>query len=45
MLYKAGKTKKAITLKAIAIEKMPYTVKKKVNFEHELELMKANKKL
>ncbi|CAM1339835.1 thioredoxin family protein [Tenacibaculum aestuarii] len=45
MLYKAGKTKKAIALKAIAIEKMPYTVKKKVNFEHELELMKANKKL
>ena len=45
MLYKAGKTKKAITLKSSAIKKMPYTVKKKVNFEHELELMKTNKGL
>jgi len=39
LLYKEGKTKDAIALKATAIEKMPFTVKKKVNFQHELEVM------
>ncbi len=39
LLYKDGKTKDAIALKAAAIEKMPFTVKKKVNFQHELEVM------
>jgi len=39
LLYKEGNTKDAIALKAAAIEKMPFTVKKKVNFQHELEVM------
>jgi len=39
LLYKEGKAEEAIALKAVAIEKMPSTVKKKVNFQHELEVM------
>ncbi|RKD90926.1 thioredoxin family protein [Mangrovibacterium diazotrophicum] len=42
LLYKEGKTKDAIALKSAAIEKMPFNVKKKVNFQHELELMVQN---
>lgn len=40
ILFQEGKTSKAIALKSKAIENMPFTVKKKVNFEHELEVMK-----
>ncbi len=43
LLYREGKTKKAIALKSKAIENMPFTVKKKVNYQHELELMKQNR--
>ncbi|WP_163710044.1 thioredoxin family protein [Mangrovibacterium lignilyticum] len=42
LLYKEGKTKEAIALKGTAIEKMPFTVKKKVNFQHELDVMVQN---
>ncbi len=43
-LYGEGKSKEAIALKESAISRMPFTVKKKVNFEHELDLMKQAQK-
>ncbi len=43
LLYRQGKIKEAIALKAIAVDKMPFTVKKKVNYQHELEVMKQKK--
>lgn len=39
MLYKQGNVTQAIELKKRAVDKMPFTVKKKVNFEHELNEM------
>ncbi|TRZ42413.1 thioredoxin family protein [Robertkochia solimangrovi] len=42
ILFKEGKVEKAIQLKTTAIENMPFTVKKKVNYKYELELMKQN---
>lgn len=42
LLFKAGKTEKAINLKTSAINNMPFTVKKKVNYQHELNLMKES---
>lgn len=40
LLFRQGKIKEAIALKTIAINNMPFTVKKKVNYQHELDVMK-----
>ena len=42
LLYSEGQAQEAIALKSVAIEKMPYTVKKKVNYQHELDVMVQN---
>ncbi len=42
LLYNEGEIEEAIALKASAIERMPFTVKKKVNYQYELEQMKQH---
>lgn len=44
ILYRDGKIKKAIALKTRAVDNMPFTVKKKVNYQHELEVMKQSQR-